>query len=210
VLGQATSDLGLTWLTTARTWRKPPPSPYNILCNSLRKLHPNGTFSRDSQRGVSKLSRVRLLGLWASMTSCSDLRLGWGLKQSCSSLWDLSNAMLHSYFRCWNRVDSQLLVVRSQTVSLTPGPSFAQNWAADVQMAHARPLWTSTLQDLFNSINNTPMQGVLTLAIKLWVFGSPGGLQVSTFGSLSFIFTLSPKWGCDSCSLDHVFTPKLK
>jgi len=41
------------------------------------------------------------------------------------------------------------------------------------------------------------MQGVLTLAIKLRVFGSPGGLQVPTFGSVSFILTLSPKWGCD-------------
>jgi len=40
-------------------------------------------------------------------------------------------------------------------------------WAADVQMAHARPFWTSTLQDLFNDIKNTPMQGVLTPAIKL-------------------------------------------
>jgi len=40
-------------------------------------------------------------------------------------------------------------------------------WAADVQMVHARPFWTSTLQDLSNGIKNTSMQGVLTLAIKL-------------------------------------------
>ncbi len=31
--------------------------PYNILCSSSRRLHPNGSFSRDSQVGVSKLSR---------------------------------------------------------------------------------------------------------------------------------------------------------
>ncbi len=70
-------------------------------------------------------------------------------------------------------------------------------------MAYARPFWTSTLQDLSNGIKNTPMQGVLTPAIKLWVFESPKGLQVPTFGSVNFILTLSPKWGCDifSCNI---------
>jgi hypothetical protein len=99
--------------------------PYSILCVTLRRLHPNGTFSRDSQRGVPKLSRFGLPGLWASITSCSDLWLGWGLKQSCSSLWELSNAMSLSSYSRRIRVDSRLLVVGSQTASLTPGPSFA-------------------------------------------------------------------------------------
>jgi hypothetical protein len=45
-------------------------------CASLPHLHPNGTFSRDSQSGVSKLSRFGLPGLWAFITSCSDSRLG--------------------------------------------------------------------------------------------------------------------------------------
>jgi len=31
--------------------------------------------------------------------------------------------------------------------------------------------------------------------------GSPGGLQIPNFGSVSFIFTLSPKWGCDIINL---------
>jgi len=35
-------------------------------------------------------------------------------------------------------------------------------WAADVQMAHARPFWTSTLQDLSNDIKSAPMRGDLT------------------------------------------------
>jgi hypothetical protein len=34
-------------------------------------------------------------------------------------------------------------------------------------MAHARPFWTSTLQELFNGIKNTSRQGVLTFAIEL-------------------------------------------
>jgi hypothetical protein len=35
------------------------------------------------------------------------------------------------------------------------------------------------------------MRGVLTLAIKLWTFGSPKGLPSPHFGSVSLIFTLS-------------------
>jgi hypothetical protein len=101
--------------------------PYSILYSSPRGLHPNGTFSRDSQGGVPKLSRFGLLGLWASITSCSDLGLGWVLKKSCSSLWELSNAMSHSSCKRQIRVDSWLLVVGSQTINLTPGPSFARN-----------------------------------------------------------------------------------
>ncbi len=71
-------------------------------------------------------------------------------------------------------------------------------WAANVQMAYARPFWTFKLQDLSNDIKNTPMRGVLTPVIELWVFGSSKGLQLPTFGSVSFIFTLIPKWDCDS------------
>jgi hypothetical protein len=65
--------------------------------------------------------------LWIAITL--DCRVGSqrGLNQSCSPCRDLFNAMLHS--RIWHReeVDSWLLVVGSQTASLTPGPSFAHN-----------------------------------------------------------------------------------
>jgi len=70
-------------------------------------------------------------------------------------------------------------------------------WAVNVQMAYARPFWTSTLQDLSIDIKNTSRQGVLTSAVELLSCGSPGGLLIPTFGSVSFILTLSPKWGCD-------------
>jgi hypothetical protein len=65
-------------------------------------------------------------------------------------------------------------------------------------MAHARPFWTSTLQDLSNETKNTQMQGDLTPEIELRVFGSPGGLHFPTFESVGFTLTLSPKWGCDT------------
>ncbi len=101
--------------------------PYSILCSSARRLHPNGSFSRDSQGGVPKLSRFRLPGLWASITSRPKLRSGRGLNQHCSSRRELSNAMLHSRCRRRKEVDSRLLVVGSQIVSLTLGRSFAHN-----------------------------------------------------------------------------------
>jgi hypothetical protein len=101
--------------------------PYNILCVFPWHPHPNGFLSRDSQGGVSKLSWFGFPGLCKVITLCPDLRLGWGLKQTCSSPWELSNGVLHSTCTHKGRVDSQLLVVGSQTASLTPGPSFYHN-----------------------------------------------------------------------------------
>jgi hypothetical protein len=101
--------------------------PYSIFYASPPHLHPNGTFSRDSQSGVPKLSRFGLLGLWAFITSRPNLRLGWDLKQTCSSPWELSNGVSHSTYTHWDQVDSWLLVVESQIVSLTPDPSFNHN-----------------------------------------------------------------------------------
>jgi hypothetical protein len=101
--------------------------PYSILCSFAWRLHPNGTFSRDSQGGVPKLSRFGLPGLWASITSRPKLRSGQGLNQSSSSHRRLSNGVSHFTCTHRDRIDSRLLVVGNQTVSLTPGPSFDHN-----------------------------------------------------------------------------------
>jgi hypothetical protein len=57
----------------------------------------------------------------------SDFWLGWGLKQTCNSPWELSNGVLHSTYIHRGWVDSRLLVVRSQTASLTFDLSFCHN-----------------------------------------------------------------------------------
>jgi hypothetical protein len=98
--------------------------PYSILYVTPPHPHSNGSLSRDSQSGVPKLSQFRLPGLWAFIISRSNLRLGRGLKQTCSSPWEFSNGVLHSTCTDWDRVDSRLLVVRNQTANLTPDPSF--------------------------------------------------------------------------------------
>ncbi len=101
--------------------------PYSIFCVTPSHLHLNGTFSRDSKSGVSKMSWFGLPRLWAFTTSRPDLRLGRGLKQTCSSPRELSNSVLHSTCTHRDQVDSWLLMVRSQIASLTPGPSFDHN-----------------------------------------------------------------------------------
>jgi hypothetical protein len=50
-----------------------------------------------------------------------------GLNQNCSPRWDLFNPVLHSQFGRQEDVNSRLLMVGSQIVSLTLGPSFAYN-----------------------------------------------------------------------------------
>jgi hypothetical protein len=123
--------------------------PYSIICTSPQHLHPNGFLSRNSQGsqgGVPKLSQFGLLPLCGIITLCSNLRLGWGLKQTCSSRQDLSNNVSHFTFTQQGRVDSWLLVVRNQTTNLTPDLFFVITCAADVQMTHASPFSTSTLR----------------------------------------------------------------
>jgi len=157
-------------------------------------------FSRDSQSEVSKLCQFGLLGIWAFITSRFDLRLGRGLKQTCSSPWELFNGVLHSTWTHHDRVDSWLLVVGSQITSLIPGPSFAYNLWCRCPNGSCKAILTSTLQELSNGIKNTVMWGVLTPAIELWVFRSPRGLSSPIFGSVSGDLTHPSKWGCDTHS----------
>jgi len=66
-------------------------------------------------------------GLWELITPDCKVGSRRGLNQTCSPRQDLFNDVLHSQFGGQEEVDSRLLVVRSQTSSLTLGPSFAHN-----------------------------------------------------------------------------------
>jgi len=101
--------------------------PYSILCITLWHPHPNGFLSQDSQGGILKLSRFGLSKFCEFIIFFLDLWLGWGLKQTCSSPWELSNGVLHSTYTPRGRVDSRLLVIGSQTINLTHDPSFYHN-----------------------------------------------------------------------------------
>jgi hypothetical protein len=58
-------------------------------------------------------------------------------KANLESPWELSNGVSHSTCTHQGRVDSRLLVVGSQTASLTPGPSFDHNLCC--RCPNARP-----------------------------------------------------------------------
>ncbi len=77
--------------------------------------------------GVLKFPKLGALQLWGPITLCADLRLRWGLKQSCSPHWKLSKNMLQATWKQGNQGDSKLLVVRSQIANLTLGLFFCHN-----------------------------------------------------------------------------------
>jgi len=66
-------------------------------------------------------------GLWELITPDCKVWSRRSLNQTCSPRRHLSNDVSHSQFGGREDVDSWLLVVGSQTASLTPGPSFAHN-----------------------------------------------------------------------------------
>jgi hypothetical protein len=134
--GRTTNKHRLTRFTMARTWGKPPPCLlYYFMCLPWGQ-HPNVILSRVSQVRVLKFPKLGLSRLWRFITSSSNFQSRWDLKQSCSPCQDISNGMSHATYMQINPSDSWLLVVGSQTVKLTPGPSFGY-YVLRTQMNHA-------------------------------------------------------------------------
>jgi hypothetical protein len=107
---------------------------------------------------------VRVPGLWELMTPNCKFRSQWDLNQTCSPRWDLSNNVSHSQFGRREEVDSRLLVVKSQTASLTPSPSFAHNMGYRCPNDQCEAIFDIYASNLFNDTKNTSMRGVLGLA----------------------------------------------
>ena len=78
-------------------------------------------------RNCPEIVPVGVPGLWELITLDSHIRSRRGLNQYCSPRRELSKAMSHFWSARREQVDLRLLVVGSQTASLTPGPSFAHN-----------------------------------------------------------------------------------
>ncbi len=163
MLGWATDKLELTKFTTARTWGKPPPSPYSILCVSSRGSHPNDILSRESHLGVPKFPKLRFPQFCSPITLCEELRLRRSLKQSCSSHQELSNDMSHTTWKQGNRVDSRLLMVGNQIANLTPDLSFGHNLCFKCPNGSCEPILDIYVsidfqwyKELFNSLSFDP------------------------------------------------------
>jgi len=89
--------------------------------------------------GVLKFLKLGLPWLWRPITLCVDFRLRWGLKQSCSLHWKISN-MWHATCTQGNRGDSQLLVVGSQIGNLTSDLSFGHNLCLKYSNGSCKPI----------------------------------------------------------------------
>jgi hypothetical protein len=101
--------------------------PYSILCAWPWGQHSNVILSQYFQVGVLKFSKLGLMWLWRHITLCEDLRLRWGLKQSCNPCPKLSNRISHTTYTQGYQGDSQLLMVDNQIRVLTSDPFFCHN-----------------------------------------------------------------------------------
>ncbi len=172
--------------------------PYSILCSSRRRWHPNGYFSRDSRVGVPKLSRVGVPELWTPISPDCRVWSQRGLKQSCSSCPELSNAVSHSQIGHRKEVDSRLLVFGSQTGSLTPGPSFGHNLCFRCPNEQCEPIldiYVSRAFQWYQESNNPVRFDPSTLPLKFRDSLSQNG---SYLGSVSVHSLTLPRTSLNS------------
>jgi hypothetical protein len=109
---------------------------------------------------------------------CANLRLKWGLKQSCSPFRDLSNCMWHATCTQGNQSNSLILMVRSQIGNLTPNPSFGHNLCFKCPNRLCKPILDIYVvrafqwyKEPFNPMNFDPCNHLLK-------FGGPLGFQL--------------------------------
>jgi hypothetical protein len=159
---------------------------------------------RTPKLGVLKFPKLGIPWLWKPITSCADLRLRWGLKQSCKSRWDLFSDMFHATWTQVNQGDSRLFVVRNQIGNLILGLSFGHNLCFKYSNGTCKPiLHIYVLRDfqwyneLFNLMSFDPYNRLL----KIWdsqIF--KGQLQ----GSNLQLPKWKPTWKCVDSFL-HTF-----
>jgi hypothetical protein len=115
---------GLIRLTTAQIGESHHLPPYSIFVLGHGAYTQMSFCPGTPKLGVRKFPKLGLLQLWRLITLCVNLQLKWGLKQSCSLCWELSNNMWHATCKQINQGDSWLLVVGNQIGSLTLDSSF--------------------------------------------------------------------------------------
>jgi hypothetical protein len=148
---------------------------YSILCASSWGSHPNDILSRDSQVGVPEFPQLGFSRFWGPITSRENLRLQWGLKQSCSHCQKLFNGMFHATCTWGNRGDSWRLVVGNQIGNLTPNLFFGHNLYFKCPNGKFKPILNIYVSIYFQWYNFFSSRWVLTLVIGFWRFGSPFG-----------------------------------
>ncbi len=160
------------------------------------------------RRSPEKLSHFGLPRLCEFITLCSDLRLGWGLKQTCNSPWELSNGMLYSTCTPRGRVDSWLLVIGSQIANLTLGLSFCHNLCCKCPNGSCKAIfdiYTLIAFQWYEEYLKARCFDPCNRALKFW---ESEKTPKSPFRECECHPHTLPKVRCDNCHLlHHVLTP---
>jgi hypothetical protein len=109
------------------------------------ELTPKCHFVPVLPNGNPKIPTTRILitGIPVTLrpiTLHANLQLRWGLKQSCNPHWEFFNSISYTTCTQGNWGDSQLLMVGSQIVNLTPGFSFGYNLCAKCSNGSREPI----------------------------------------------------------------------
>jgi len=149
-----------------------------VICSTWQAHIQMAFLSWDSWVGVLKSRQLGFLRFWSPITLWADLGLQCGLKQSCSFRQELSNGMSHALCNQVNWVDSQLLLVGSQTGSLTPDLSFGHNLCFKCPNEQCKPILNIYILRAFQWYKERHNHWILTPEIALWNFGSPPRLHL--------------------------------
>jgi hypothetical protein len=157
---------------------------------------------------VLKFPKLGLPRLWRIITLFADLRLKWGLKQSCSPCRELFNGIWHTTFTQGNWGDYWLLMVGSQINNLTPNPYFGHNLCFNYPIGSCEPILDIYVPRDFQCYKWLFNPMGFDLVIVLWKFRSPldsNSQSGSSLGSVevhSLTFSLIPSnMKCDSQAL---------
>jgi len=156
-----------------------------------------GTLEMES-RNCPEIVPTGLPELWTAITL--DCRLGsqQGLNWSCSPRRDLSNAMSHAQIGCREGIDSRLLVIGSQTASLTPGPSFAHNLGCRCPNCQCEGIFDIYVSRPFQRHQEHPNARCFAPCCRaLNIRESRRTPNPLTFPSVGLHPHTWPKWGCD-------------
>jgi hypothetical protein len=117
------------------------------------------------------MSQFRLSPLYEAITFCSDLWLGRGLKQTCSSRQEISNNVSHSTSTHHGRVDSRILMVGSQIANLIVGLSFWHNLCCICPNGSCEPIfdiYTLITFHWYKECLNARCSGPYNRTLKFW------------------------------------------
>jgi len=95
---------------------------------------------RTPKLGIMKFLKLRFLQLWKPIIFCFNVRLKWGLKESCNLPQELFNDMWHATCTKINQGDFWLSVVGSQIANLIPDPSFSHSLCLKYSNGSCEPI----------------------------------------------------------------------